>query len=545
MNKISSNDWKEAIISASNSLQNQKNIIDSLNVFPVPDGDTGTNMSSTIKKAADSLKISKTTTLTKMLDNISKDMLLGARGNSGVILSQIFKGFSLGWKNLESLETKDIIKGFKKASEMAYASVINPIEGTILTVIRETYENLKKNIKPSMDIIEIFELALKYARQSCDNTPNLLAVLKEVGVVDSGGEGLNVILEGILKSLQGNPIQISKEEFQMQKFTSELEIYDGEFGYCTELILKLKLETITKFNKTEFIKKLSKLGNSLVVVQDEEIVKIHIHTLKPGDILNYSQKFGEFDAIKSENMTNQASDTRSKIQNTKPTKTTGKRKLSAIISCNSGAGIIELMKEYECDYIIEGGQTNNPSAQDIIDAINYIDADNIFILPNNSNIILTAQQASKIIKNKNIRVISTKSQLEGITAMLNFSSELNFEENLEEIETSLKNLITGKITVAIKDTKINNVKVKSGEFLTIFENKIIASKKDIIKASESLLKKMLTHKKDAEIVSIYYGTDSSKLDANELEKYIVSNYDVDVEIFNGDQPIYNFLISVE
>ncbi|MGL5732659.1 MAG: DAK2 domain-containing protein, partial [Metamycoplasmataceae bacterium] len=308
MNKILANDWRLAIISGSNNMQNNKNRINSLNVFPVPDGDTGTNMSSTVKKAADAIQNSENINLNDLLQIISKNMLLGARGNSGVILSQIFKGFAVGWQNLETIEAKDVIKGFKEASKMAYASVINPIEGTILTVIRETYENLEKNIKPNMDIIQIFELALKYARISCDNTPNLLAVLKEVGVIDSGGEGLNIILEGIIKSFKGSPVQISLEEAQMEKFTGELEIYDGEFGYCTELIVKLK--SVAKFNKMEFIKGISKLGNSVVVVQDEDIVKTHVHTLKPGQVLNYTQKFGEFEAIKSENMTIQASDTK-------------------------------------------------------------------------------------------------------------------------------------------------------------------------------------------------------------------------------------------
>ncbi len=539
MQKIQAIDWKEAMISGSNNIQNNKNRINALNVFPVPDGDTGTNMSSTIKKAADAIFSLEIMDLNQLLQTISKNMLLGARGNSGVILSQIFKGFSVAWQKLDEIEPKNIVHGFKEASKMAYDSVINPIEGTILTVIRETYENLEKNIKPSMNIIEIFELALKYARKSCDNTPNLLAILKEVGVVDSGGEGLNLILEGILLSLKGKPVQISKEEANMQQYTGELEIYDGEFGYCTELILKLADHL--KFNKPDFIKGLSKLGNSTVVVQDEEIVKIHIHTLKPGRILNYSQKYGEFDAIKSENMTIQASDTKSNIQDKKNIK----KKTSAIISCNSGSGIIELMKEYECDYVIEGGQTNNPSAQDIIDAINFVNADNIFILPNNSNIILAAQQASQIIDNKNIKVMSTKTQVEGITAMLNFSSELNLEDNLEEMESSLKNLISGQITTATKDTKINNIKIKNGEFLMMVENKIIGSQKNIIKAGKDLIKEMLSDKKSVEIVVIYYGADSSKLDANELEKFITSNYDVEVEVYNGDQPIYNFLISVE
>ena len=544
MNHISIKDWIEAIISASNNMQNHKNRINSLNVFPVPDGDTGTNMSSTIKKAADSLLTTKANNLNQLLQGISKDMLLGARGNSGVILSQIFKGFSVGWKGLTQIESHNIVDGFKEASKMAYASVMNPIEGTILTVIRETYEKLEKNVKPSMNIIDIFELALQYARISCDNTPNLLAVLKEVGVVDSGGEGLNIIFEGILQSFKGKPIKISKEEAQMQQFTGELEIYDGEFGYCTELILKL--EQTIKFSKPEFVKGLSKLGNSIVVVQDEEIVKIHIHALAPGKILNYAQKFGEFDAIKSENMTIQAGDTKSNItlQEKKYNSPKVKKKTSAIISCNTGSGIIELMKEYECDYIIEGGQTNNPSAQDIIEAIKFVNADNIFILPNNSNIILTAQQAAKIIKNKNIKVLSTKTQVEGITAMLNFSSELSLEENLEEIDSSLKNLVTGQITAAIKDTTINSVKVKKGEFLMMIENKIVGCKRNIIKAGQALIKEMLS-KKQAEIVVIYYGADSTKLDADELEKYIISNFDVEVEIYNGDQPIYNFLISVE
>ncbi|MGL5617539.1 MAG: DAK2 domain-containing protein [Metamycoplasmataceae bacterium] len=542
MNKILANDWRLAIISGSNNMQNNKNRINSLNVFPVPDGDTGTNMSSTVKKAADVIQNSVNTNLNDLLQIISKNMLLGARGNSGVILSQIFKGFAVGWENLEMIETKDVIKGFKEASKMAYASVINPIEGTILTVIRETYENLEKNIKPNMNIIQIFELALKYARVSCDNTPNLLAVLKEVGVIDSGGEGLNIILEGIIKSFKGSPVQISLEEAQMEKFTGELEIYDGEFGYCTELIIKLK--AVAKFNKIEFIKGLSKLGNSVVVVQDDDIVKTHIHTLKPGQVLNYSQKFGEFEAIKSENMTIQASDTKADSAAIFEKKK-AEKKTSAIISCNSGSGIIELMKQYECDYIIEGGQTNNPSAQDIIEAIEYVNADNIFILPNNSNIILTAQQASKIIKDKNIKVLSTKTQVEGITAMLNFSSDLNLEDNLEEIESALHNLITGQITVATKDTKINNVKIKKNEYLMMIENKIIGCKKDIIKAGEALIKEMLSQKENPEIVIIYYGADASKLDANELEKYIILNYDVEVEIHNGDQPIYNFLISVE
>ncbi|MGL4343480.1 MAG: DAK2 domain-containing protein [Metamycoplasmataceae bacterium] len=544
MKTIDQTALKKALISASNNLHNNSSRINALNIFPVPDGDTGSNMSSTFKNAVQNLNSKKYENIEEMLKQFSKDMLLGARGNSGVILSQIFKGFYEGWKKCEVISNQNLVIGFQKAYEYAYSSVLKPIEGTILTVIRETFENLKKLDLSKLSILETFAKIKNFARTSCDNTPNLLAVLKEANVVDSGGEGLFIILDGIYQSLNGKDVIISDQIEQQEKFISETEIYDGEFGYCTEVIIELKKPE--KFDKKALSLKIEKLGNSLVIVNDNEILKIHIHVLKPGLILNELQKYGEFIKIKSENMTLQANETKQKIENSKIKNTGSKiKKKSAIISCNSGSGIITLMKEYECDFLIEGGQSNNPSIQDFIEAINEVNSDNIFILPNNKNTILAAQQASKMIKNKNIFVIPTKTQVEGITALINFSSELNPEDNLEEIKSSLKNLVIGEVTQAIKDTKIENVSIKNGDYLQIKNNKIIGSHKDLIKSTQNLIKKMMKDKSDPEIIVIYYGADSSLMEAEKLQKFIEENYDVEVEINNGDQPIYNFLISIE
>lgn len=544
MTKMTVHDLKNALISGSNNLFNNKNRIDALNVFPVPDGDTGSNMSSTISKAIDKLSKTNYESIDQMMSNVSRDMLLSARGNSGVILSQIFKGFYNEWKKYKKeLDVKSIIKGFEQASKSAYSSVLKPIEGTILTVIRETSELLLNDLenKKELNVLTTFELAKKYAQKSLNNTPNLLPVLKEVGVVDSGGEGLLMIIDGMLSYLQGHLIEINLEDTQQMQFISDSEIYSGEFGYCTELIIKIN--NVKKFNKDEFIKNAEKLGNSLVVVQDEEILKIHIHTTKPGKVLMFGQKYGEFLTTKIENMTEQANNTKehAKENNNK----VQKEKNIAIISCNSGEGFINLAKEYECDYVIEGGQSNNPSAKDIIDAIEVVNSKNIIILPNNSNIILAAQQASTIIKDKQVYVIPTKTQVEGITAILNYSSELSVDDNIHEINTALSNLITGQITQAIKDTKIEGVKIKSGDYLVIKQNKIISTNKDINQATISLVDEMIKSRKNSEIMTIYYGNNASASDANYIEKHIQKNYNIEVEIYNGDQPIYDFLLGLE
>ena len=546
---------KAAIISASNNLINHRQRIDALNVFPVPDGDTGTNMSSTLEKASINLQKADHKSIAELMANVSRDMLLGARGNSGVILSQIFKGLSNAWSKVKTeITVSQIIEGFDQAYKTAYASVLKPIEGTILTVIREIAENIRKNFDERMTVIEVFEAVYKYGQESLANTPNMLPILKEVGVVDSGGDGLVMILQGFLQTFKGSPIEINKETAQQLEFISDTEIYSGEFGYCTEVIVQLNKPE--SFKRPNFVSQIEKLGNSLVAVQDQDILKIHIHALNPGKILNFAQKYGEFLAVKIENMTEQANNTKSQsiasndqVSETSTTTnaTTGKqsKKPIAIISCNSGTGFINLMNEYQCDYVIDCAQSNNPSAQDFLDAIEIVNSNNIIILPNNSNIILAAQQAAKMTKKKNIHIIPTKTQVEGVSAILNYSPEENIKNNLHEINTNLKNLVVGQISQAIKSTKIDGVKIEKDEYLMIKSNKIIGTKKDVIKAAFALIDEMMEEKEEAEILAIYYGNNSSSIDASEIEKYVLKHYNVEVEIIASNQPVYDFLFGLE
>ena len=543
MKLLNSSEFKKALISASNNLFNNKERIDALNVFPVPDGDTGSNMSSTFSKACDSLEGNSYKTVSEIIVAFAKNLLLSARGNSGVILSQIFKGFSIAWAKSKELDAEDIVKGFEQATKTAYASVLKPIEGTILTVIRETAENLRKNFKTTMNVKDVFKKAVGFAKKSVTNTPNILPVLKEVGVVDSGGEGLLMVIEGLYSSLEGNQIEIDLEKTRQLDFISNTEIYTGEFGYCTELILEIS--DVSKFGKDHFVKQIEKLGNSLVAVQDKEILKIHIHSLTPGKVLNLSQKYGEFLTVKVENMTQQANNTKSNAENTQQEnkiEKQQKKKENAIISCNSGTGFSEMMKEYECDYIIEN---NNPSIEDIVEAINIVNADNIIILPNNSNVILAAQQAAKINNKKNIHIVPTKNQVEGISAILNYSSDLPMKDNLYEINQTLKNMVVGEISKSVKNTTIDGVKVKKDEYLMIMKNKIIGSKKDMVTSAQKLVDNMIRIKKNPEVLVIYYGNDASNMDAKKLEKYIISKYDVEVEIYQGGQHTYDLLLGLE
>ena len=544
MNILKVNDLKKAIESGSNKLFNNKDKIDALNVFPVPDGDTGSNMASTLQKAFKEIENQNYKSVKDLMGNLSKNMLLSARGNSGVILSQIFKGFSNAWSKLESLSPKDIVHGFQLAYKTAYDSVLKPVEGTILTVIRETYEELNKlKITANTTINKVFDIVVKSANKSLKNTPNLLPILKEVGVVDSGGNGLVLIFEGMKSALEDKFIQIDMESTKPFSTVNNTEVYSGEFGYCTELIIKIN--NLEKFSKNKFVSQLEKIGNSMVVVNDKEILKLHIHTITPGKVLNIGQKIGEFLTVKIENMTEQANHTKSNVIENQSSQKSETKKKNAIISCNSGNGFIKIMKELECDYIIEGGQSNNPSAQDIIEAIDNVNAENTLILPNNSNIILAAQQASKIRSNKNIHIIPTKNQVEGITAIMNYSSKIDMEDNLKEIEQSLKNLIVGEITQSIKDTKIDGIKIKKDSYLMIMQHKIIDTKKDLISAAKTLIDKMIKAKKRPELLVIYYGNNISQFETEELENYVLNKYDVEVQIQNGDQYIYDLIFGLE
>lgn len=547
MNKISGLEWKKAIISAANNLENKKNIINALNVFPVPDGDTGSNMAMTISAAKEALlKVEKNNNISEVSKIVSQNMLLGARGNSGVILSQIFKGFSKGFEGKEEISIIDMVDAFYVATKTAYNAVLKPIEGTILTVIRQVGEGLKNNVSIDSTFEELFNQVVTLARKSCDNTPNLLQVLKEVGVTDSGGEGLYAIFEGMSLFFQNKPVEMNAENQEVEKFISDTEVYNGEFGYCTEFILDI--ENPKKFNKEEIIQKIKKNGNSMVVVQDENLFKVHIHTKRPGSVLNLVNNFGQFIKIKIENMTLQANDSKNKADkfndDTKDNSSSPvSMKKCGIISCNSGQGIINFVKEYGADYVIEGGQTNNPSTKDIVMAIEKINAKTIFILPNNSNITLSAQQASTIVENKKIIIIPTKSQAQSLGMILNFSSENSEEENHSQLKKALKNIKYAEIAPSIKDVKLNGIKVKKGDYMAIVQNKLINSDKTYNEAAIKALDKMIGS--NSQLVTILYGQDASEADAKELEIYIETNYGTDVEILPGEQKIYPYYISVE
>ncbi|MCV3733437.1 DAK2 domain-containing protein [Mycoplasma enhydrae] len=545
MKKINGKIWLEAVTSGAHNLKNKQNSINALNVFPVPDGDTGSNMASTILSVLTGID-KDNTNISEVASKIAQNMLFSARGNSGVILSQIFRGFAVGFNNKEEINSYDLVKAFQSASNSAYKAVLKPIEGTILTVIRETSEGLIDNALIDSDIEDIFTIALNLARKSCDNTPNLLKVLKEVEVTDSGGEGLYAVLEGMLSYFQGQPIQLLNVEDEVNKFISDTEVFEGEFGYCTEFILELKKPK--KFNKDLLVNKLERIGSSMVVVQDNSILKVHIHAIRPGEVLNAVNSLGQFIKVKIENMTLQANDSKKNTDNSNNKKETEngelqKPKKSAVISCNSGAGIINLLKESGASYIVEGGQTNNPSINDIVYAINSTNAETIFILPNNSNIILSAQQASTIIKDKKIIIIPTKSQAQALGILYNFSEENSIEENHQLMKDALNSIHYGEIAPSIKTTKLDGIKVKAGEFMTIKEGKLINTAPTFNEAAIKLLNEMINE--DTQIVTLFYGQGVTEADISELQNYVEVNFDVQIDIYNGGQTIYPYLISTE
>lgn len=542
MKKLDGIKLKEILESGANAMSNNIQRIDALNVFPVPDGDTGSNMGATTTSAIDTIKNIKDNKISTISAKFARGMLLGARGNSGVILSQIFKGLSVGFADKEEATTFDIVEAFKLAKEYGYKSVMKPIEGTILTVISDTAKELEEKVTPSHTIEELFEIAVKASRKSTDNTPNLLPVLKEVGVTDSGGEGLFLILEGMLLALKGKPVVLSKQQVTTEAsafdFFSGEEDFNGEFGYCTEFIVELKAHK--HFKKDKFELALDKMSNSIIVVHDEDILKVHLHTLYPGKVLNFAQKFGEFLKIKSENMTLQANESTA----TKKTEDDKAEEINiGIISCHIGSGIIDEAKELGATFIIEGGQTMNPSAQDFMKAIESINSNNIIILPNNSNVILAAQQVAKTIKNKNILIIPTKTQMQGLTALMHFDKDGSLEDNKKEMNDAIEEVKTGQITIASRNTSIEGVKVKKDEYLAIAERKILKSTPSKVESAIFVAKKLIDD--ETEIVTIYYGDDATKTDAEEVSSFIETHYDVQVEIKSGKQPVYNFLISFE
>ena len=537
LSKIDARILRDMILSGANNLQNHMDLVDKLNVFPVPDGDTGTNMSLTISSAIKELSKNNQDDITLIGKSIAKGSLMGARGNSGVILSQIIRGFSKGVENKTELTVADLANALKLGSDTAYKAVIKPVEGTILTVVRESAEYSLDVAKKEKDVIAFFELVVKKANESLDRTPELLPALKQAGVIDSGGKGLVLFYEGILSSLKGNFIEKKDSDLgdtSVVKNNDYVSSSDIEFGYCTEFILETEKTTPEKIRDL-----MMSLGDSLVVVGDEGIIKVHVHTNEPGNALQIALQYGQLVTVKIENM-------RLQHENLIVNEDTQEieEKEYAIIATSMGEGINKVFKDLRVDHIIEGGQTMNPSTEDFLGAISKVNARNIFIFPNNSNIIMAANQA-RDLSDKNVVVIPTKTVPQCIAALLRFDDELEVKDIENEMNDGMLSVNTGQITYAVRDTNIDGIEIKNGNYIGIANGKMTSSSEEIEKVVLQTLEKLVISE-DNYIITLYYGKDISKEDAESMAKVIESEYeDLDIEVVYGGQPVYYYLIGVE
>lgn len=530
--------FKQMILSGANNLQNHKELVDKLNVFPVPDGDTGTNMSLTIQAAVKEVIKESNNTIKEIGKAASKGSLMGARGNSGVILSQLLRGFAKAIEDKEQLDTKDLANALKNGADTAYKAVIKPIEGTILTVARETGEFAVKISQKEKDIKKFMEKVLEEANRSLENTPNLLKNLKEAGVVDSGGKGLVCILEGAYKAFIGEFIDrnIDFKGIQEVGKNTEIPTEDIKFAYCTEFILDTD-----KISDTKMKELIQNHGDSLIVVGDDSLIKVHIHTNNPGLVLQEAIKYGQLDKIKIDNMKIQHENIL--VEEDYVRLESKEMKEYGFISIAMGSGITSIFKDFGVDHVIEGGQTMNPSTEDFIQSIDNINANNIIILPNNSNVIMAANQA-KEISDKNIIVIPSKTTPQGFSALLAFNPEADSESNQKAMKYALENVKTGQVTFAVRDTSMNDIDIKEGDIIGIGEGKIQEAGKNIKDVALSLIDKLVDD--ESEIITLFYGEELSEDDTNELREEIEEKYDdLDVEVYCGNQPLYYYIISVE
>ncbi len=539
MEKLTSKLFRLMIANASANLSNNRTKIDAMNVFPVPDGDTGTNMNMTFESGYLESKNVLTDSVGDIAKSLSRGLLMGARGNSGVITSQIFRGFYQGVENLSEVTVATLAKAFMRGSEVAYKAVMKPVEGTILTVIRESsyYADLFVQEHPECTLSEFFNEFVAQAKISLDYTPELMPLLKEVGVVDSGGYGLLTILEGFRAACVGQEIQRLEKTESAEMVQGEIE--SDEYGYCTEFILQLNENGKYTFEEDKMKRNLSKMGNSLVLVVDDDLVKVHVHTIKPGDVLNLGQRYGEFIKLKIENMSLQHENIiLAQEETAKPV-----HKEYAIVAVAAGKGLEEYFREIRADVIVSGGQTMNPSCEDFVQAIQKLDADSIFILPNNSNIILAAQQARDICDDDDVHVFNTTTIQEGIAACLAFNPDLSSFENIENMEEAIRHIVSGRITYAIKDSSTEGGEIKENDYLAMKGKEIVVSTTDIREALTKLVDAMMFE--DCELFTVICGQDADEEITQELCAYIEDTYDVEVEQRQGDQPVFYYLLGAE
>ncbi|BBD41815.1 DAK2 domain-containing protein [Streptococcus anginosus] len=555
MSNITTSLFQEMVQSASTRLNKQAEYVNSLNVFPVPDGDTGTNMGMTIENGAKEVADKSASTVGEVAGIFAKGLLMGARGNSGVITSQLFRGFSQSVKEKEELTGQDLALAFQSGVEVAYKAVMKPVEGTILTVSRGAAIGAKKKAEETNDAVEVMKAALDSAKVALAKTPDMLPVLKEVGVVDSGGQGLVFIYEGFLSALTGE--YIASEEFQATPATmteminaehhksvaSHVATEDIKYGYCTEIMVALKKGPtyVKEFDYDEFRNYLNELGDSLLVVNDDEIVKVHVHTEDPGLVMQEGLKYGSLVKVKVDNMRNQheAQVEKEERESSQPTE----EKEYAIIAVVAGEGLSDIFKAQGVDYIISGGQTMNPSTEDFIKAVEHVNARHIIILPNNKNIFMAAQSAAEVIEQP-AAVIETRTIPQGLTSLLAFDPSKSIEENHDRMTATLADVVSGSVTTAVRDTTIDGLEIHENDNLGMVDGKIVVSNPDMLTTLNETFSKMLDA--DSEIVTIYIGEDGSEDLANELAQDITEKFeDVEVEIHNGGQPVYPYLFSVE
>ena len=549
LEQIDAQSLKSAFITGAKSLEAKKEWINELNVFPVPDGDTGTNMTMTIMSAAKTLAAEEGDDIASMCKAIAQGSLRGARGNSGVILSQLFRGAAKILKESPVVDVFEIALAFDKASETAYKAVMKPKEGTILTVARAMGERALEIHDEYDDIIAFLEAVLAYGDETLKKTPEMLPVLKKAGVVDSGGQGLMVILHGILEGLKGNVIELgdvvlsTKTEGSANGAAREdIDTSDIKFGYCTEFIVNLNKEFTDK-DEEEFKKFLTSIGDSRVCVADDEVVKIHVHTNDPGLAIQRGLTFGELTNLKIDNMREEHRERVIKGVDQILESQKQKKKMG-VISVSAGSGLTSIFKEIGVDVVVEGGQTMNPSTEDILNAVEHLNAENIYILPNNKNIILAAEQAAKIVEDKKVVVIPTKTIPQGITAMISLSEDRSAEENLENATEEISNVKSAQITYAVRNTTIDDVEIHENDVMALGDSGIIGVDKSIDSAVDKALANMIDD--SSELVCLYYGEEVSEEDATKLCDELVGKYEnVEFELHFGGQPVYYYFISVE
>ncbi len=535
---------QKAFLAGVKGLEIKKDWINELNVFPVPDGDTGTNMAMTIEATAKEVMAIENVTIESLAKAISSGSLRGARGNSGVILSQLFRGFTKEIKDYEELDVNILARAFARGTESAYKAVMKPKEGTILTVARAISEKAMELAETTDDILKFSNEVISHGEYILSKTPEMLPVLKEAGVVDSGGQGLMEFLKGALDGLLGKEIDYSLESLNVtSKNTAAMpkgeSVADIKFGYCTEFIIQLKPE-VNPNVENQLKTYLETLGDSLVVVADDEIVKVHVHTNDPGLAIQKALTYGELTQMKIDNMREEHRE-RLELQEIKKV---NEKKDVGFIAVAAGSGLKDILLGIGIDHVIEGGQTMNPSTEDILTAIEYVNADTVYIFPNNKNIILAAEQTKKLVEDREIIVVPSTTVAQGITAMINYVPDQSSEDNLLVMQTEIKHVKTGQVTYAVRDTTIDGIEIHSGSIMGIGDNGILSSGETIRETTLDMLEKMMDE--DSELLSIYYGEEVSEEEATNFYEVVQEKYpDCEIEFQYGGQPVYYYIISVE